>query len=32
VIGGLITMSWAGALTAFFWARLVRVSLLHHVT
>jgi len=32
VIGGLITMSWAGALTAFFWAGLVRVALLHHVT
>jgi stearoyl-CoA desaturase (delta-9 desaturase) len=25
-------MSWAGAATAFFWAGLVRVSLLHHVT
>jgi stearoyl-CoA desaturase (delta-9 desaturase) len=32
VLGGLITMSWAGALTAFFWASLVRVTLLHHVT
>ena len=32
VIGGLITWSWAGALTAFFWAGLVRVALLHHVT
>jgi stearoyl-CoA desaturase (delta-9 desaturase) len=30
--GGLLTMSWQGALTAFFWASLVRVSLLHHVT
>jgi stearoyl-CoA desaturase (delta-9 desaturase) len=30
--GGLITMSWSGALWAFFWAGLVRVSLLHHVT
>ncbi len=30
--GGLITMSWTGALWAFFWAGLVRVSLLHHVT
>jgi len=30
--GGLITMSFHGALTAFFWASLVRVSLLHHVT
>jgi len=32
LIGGLVTMSWAGAWTAFFWAGLVRVALLHHVT
>jgi stearoyl-CoA desaturase (Delta-9 desaturase) len=32
VIGGLATWSWQGALTAFFWAGLVRVSFLHHVT
>jgi len=32
VAGGLITWSWQGALTAFFWAGLVRVSLLHHIT
>jgi stearoyl-CoA desaturase (Delta-9 desaturase) len=32
VLGGLLTMSWQGAVTAFFWASLVRVSLLHHVT
>ncbi|MGY1885434.1 acyl-CoA desaturase [Blastococcus sp. SYSU DS0753] len=32
VIGGLVTMSWAGAWTAFFWAGLVRIALLHHVT
>ncbi len=32
LLGGLITMSWWGALTAFFWAGLVRVALLHHVT
>ncbi|HEY7484486.1 MAG TPA: acyl-CoA desaturase [Streptosporangiaceae bacterium] len=32
VLGGLITMSWVGALTAFFWASLIRVTLLHHVT
>ena len=32
IAGGLITMSWMGALTAFFWGSLVRVSLLHHVT
>ncbi len=31
-IGGLVTMSWWGALTAFFWASLVRVGLLYHVT
>jgi stearoyl-CoA desaturase (delta-9 desaturase) len=32
VAGGLLTWSWQGAVTAFFWASLVRVSLLHHVT
>jgi stearoyl-CoA desaturase (delta-9 desaturase) len=32
LLGGLITWSWWGALTAFFWAGLVRISLLHHVT
>jgi stearoyl-CoA desaturase (delta-9 desaturase) len=32
VIGGLITWSWWGALTAFFWVGLVRVGVLHHVT
>jgi len=32
LLGGLITWSWYGALTAFFWASLVRVALLHHVT
>lgn len=32
VLGGLITGSWAGAWSAFFWAGLVRVALLHHVT
>ncbi|MBI1759628.1 MAG: acyl-CoA desaturase [Actinobacteria bacterium] len=32
LIGGLWAMSWTGALTAFFWASLVRISLLHHVT
>jgi stearoyl-CoA desaturase (delta-9 desaturase) len=31
-MGGLITWSWWGAVTAFFWAGLVRVTLLHHVT
>jgi stearoyl-CoA desaturase (delta-9 desaturase) len=32
LLGGLITWSWMGALTAFFWAGLVRVALVHHVT
>ncbi|RZS34455.1 stearoyl-CoA desaturase (delta-9 desaturase) [Herbihabitans rhizosphaerae] len=32
VLGGLITWSWWGALTGFFWAGLVRIALLHHVT
>ena len=31
LLGGLITWSWLGALTAFFWAGLVRVAVLHHV-
>jgi stearoyl-CoA desaturase (delta-9 desaturase) len=30
--GGLWDMSWHGAIEAFFWAGLVRVALLHHVT
>jgi len=32
VLGGLITWSWMGAVTAFFWAGLVRVAFVHHVT
>jgi stearoyl-CoA desaturase (delta-9 desaturase) len=32
LIGGLWSMSILGALTAFFWASLVRICLLHHVT
>ncbi|MGY1825733.1 MULTISPECIES: acyl-CoA desaturase [unclassified Blastococcus] len=32
LIGGLVTGTWAGAWTAFFWAGLVRIALLHHVT
>ena len=32
LLGGLITWSWMGALTAFFWASLVRIALVHHVT
>lgn len=31
LIGGVISGSWWGALTAFFWASLVRVAFLHHV-
>jgi len=32
VLGGLLTWSWWGALTALFWAGLVRIALVHHVT
>ncbi|MGK5738249.1 acyl-CoA desaturase [Micromonospora sp. URMC 103] len=32
LMGGLLTWSWQGALTALFWGGLVRVALLHHVT
>ncbi len=32
IVGGLWSMSWHGALTAFFWAGLVRVAMLLHVT
>jgi stearoyl-CoA desaturase (Delta-9 desaturase) len=32
LIGGLWSWSWVGAVTAFFWASLVRVAFLHHVT
>jgi stearoyl-CoA desaturase (Delta-9 desaturase) len=32
LIGGLWSWSWTGAVTAFFWASLVRVAFLHHVT
>jgi stearoyl-CoA desaturase (delta-9 desaturase) len=31
-IGGLWSWSWQGALSAFFWASLVRIALLHHIT
>jgi stearoyl-CoA desaturase (delta-9 desaturase) len=31
-IGGLWAWSWQGAVTAFFWASLVRIAFLHHVT
>jgi stearoyl-CoA desaturase (delta-9 desaturase) len=32
IIGGLITMSWTGALLGFLWGGPVRVFLVHHVT
>lgn len=32
LVGGLWSLSWAGAATAFFWGSLVRVAALHHVT
>jgi stearoyl-CoA desaturase (Delta-9 desaturase) len=32
LIGGLWTWSWQGAVITFFWASLVRVAFLHHVT
>ena len=32
LLGGLLTWSWQGALTAFFWATLVRIAVVHHVT
>jgi stearoyl-CoA desaturase (Delta-9 desaturase) len=32
LIGGLVSMSLWGAVTAFFWAGLVRAAVLHHVT
>jgi len=31
ILGGLLTWSWWGGLTALFWAGLVRVAVLHHV-
>jgi stearoyl-CoA desaturase (delta-9 desaturase) len=32
LLGGLISMSWQGAVTGLIWGGLVRVFLLHHVT
>ncbi len=32
VLGGVLSWSWWGMLTGLFWAGLVRVGLLHHVT
>jgi stearoyl-CoA desaturase (delta-9 desaturase) len=31
-LGGLLSWSWWGAVTGFFWAGLVRTAFLHHVT
>lgn len=31
-LGGLLTMSWTGALLGFLWGGLARVFLIHHVT
>jgi stearoyl-CoA desaturase (Delta-9 desaturase) len=31
-LGGLVTMTWTGALLGFIWGGLVRVFLVHHVT
>jgi len=31
-IGALLSLSWVGGLTAFIWAGLIRMALLHHVT
>ncbi len=32
LVGGLATLSWWGAVTCLFWAGLVRIGVLHHVT
>ncbi|HSP36584.1 MAG TPA: fatty acid desaturase [Frankiaceae bacterium] len=32
VIGGLVTWSWTGAFTAYLWAGVVRLLILHHST
>jgi stearoyl-CoA desaturase (delta-9 desaturase) len=32
LVGGLVTGTWTGALTALFWAGIVRMTVLHHVT
>jgi stearoyl-CoA desaturase (delta-9 desaturase) len=32
LIGGLVTLSWTGALAGFFWAGVMRMALLHHIT
>jgi stearoyl-CoA desaturase (delta-9 desaturase) len=32
IVGGLVTWSWWGAVTALFWGGIVRIGLLHHTT
>lgn len=32
LIGGLVTMSWTGALLGFIWGGLVRILVVHHLT
>ena len=32
LVGYLVTGGWAGAVEAFFWAGLIRMALLHHIT
>jgi stearoyl-CoA desaturase (Delta-9 desaturase) len=32
VLGGLLTMSWTGALLGFLWGGLVRIFFVHHIT
>jgi stearoyl-CoA desaturase (delta-9 desaturase) len=32
VLGGVLTMSWSGALVGFIWGGLARIFLVHHVT
>jgi len=32
VLGGVITLSWSGALLGFIWGGLVRIFLVHHLT
>ncbi|GLY14344.1 acyl-CoA desaturase [Kineosporia rhizophila] len=32
IVGGLVSQSWHGFVTAYFWAGLVRIALIHHVT
>ncbi len=32
IVGGVVTLSWQGALSGLFWAGIVRFGILHHVT